>query len=240
MVAVLPRKLPKPSPGGVAVRRPPVLRAILLARVSTTHADQDTSPDRQLARLEALAAGRGWEVVDRIVERTSGAQILDRPPVARALERIIDGRADVLVVDHLFRLGRNVRELLEVVDILRDCGGSFYDASNSLDTTTPLGRVIFTVFGAIGEFEIADRRLKIMEGLERARARGTKLGKPSALSDAAKARALALRLEEREIGFPFSWNEIRQRLEDEKLGKFTRATISMAVTRMMRERKGAA
>jgi DNA invertase Pin-like site-specific DNA recombinase len=215
------------------VTRPKPLRAILLARVSTNHEDQDTSPDRQLARLEALAEAHGWTVVDRIVERASGAQILDRPPVARALQRIVDYEADVLMVDHLFRLGRNVRELLEVIDVLDKAGGGFYDATHKLDTTGPFGRLIFTVLAAVGEFEIYDRRAKILEGLERARARGTRLGKPSSMSDAARARAVALRVEELDRGFPYSWNEIRKMLKAEGLGDYSRSTIVNAVGRAL-------
>lgn len=219
------------------MNRPLPLRAILLARVSTNHTDQDTSPDRQLARLEKLAEAREWIVVERIVERTSGSQILDRPPVARALDRIVDGRADVLVVDHLFRLGRNVKELLEVVQLLNESGGHFYDATHNVDTTGPMGRLIFTLLAAVGEFEIADRREKIMEGLQRARERGKKLGKPSKISDPAKARALSLRLEEKADGGTYSWNEIRLFLQAENHGKHSRGTISRAVLRMMAERK---
>lgn len=231
------RKLPKPVLGGEPVNRPHPLRAILLARVSTNHTDQDTSPDRQLARLEKLSEARGWEVVERIVERTSGSQILDRPPVARALDRIVDGRADVLVVDHLFRLGRNVKELLEVVEILKNSGGHFYDATHNVDTTGPMGRLIFTMLAAVGEFEVQDRKEKIYEGLARARERGVKLGKPSSIPDNVKARALALRLEERADGSVPSWNEIRLMLQAETKVKYSRGAISRAVLRMMNDRK---
>jgi len=222
------------------VNRPKPYRAILLARVSTEHTSQDTSPDRQLANLERLAELHGWEVVDRIVERTSGAQILDRPPVARALDRIVNYEADVLVVDHLFRLGRNVRELLEVIDTLHAAGGHFFDATHKLDTSGPFGRLIFTLLAAVGEFEIEDRRGKIREGLARAVARGKKLGKPSSMTDAAKGRALALRLEPKTDGDPPSWNEIRLLLQAEGHGKHGRGTISRAVLRMLEERPPAA
>jgi DNA invertase Pin-like site-specific DNA recombinase len=211
------------------------LRAILLARVSTKHEEQDTSPDRQLARLGQLAEAHGWQVVDRIVERESGAQVIDRPPVVRALQRIVDHEADVLVVDHLFRLGRNVRELLEVVDTIDEAGGHFFDATHKIDTTTPFGRVIFTVIAAIGEFEIADRREKILEGLQRARQRGKRLGPPPTVPrwDEAIDRAVALRLEERDGAAPPSWNQIRLQLEAEGFGKLGRGAISRAVGRRL-------
>lgn len=212
-------------------RKPP-FRAILLARVSTDHPEQDTSPDRQLARLEQLAASKDWTVVDRIVERESGTSVLGRPAIVRALERILDGRADVLVVDHLFRLGRNVKEMLEVVDTLERDGAHFVDATHGMDTTSPFGRMIFTVLGAVGEFQAADGRAKIMEGLARARARGVRLGKPSKISDAAKARAVALRREENDDGSPrYSWAEIRLQLQAEGHGKHSRGAIALAVSR---------
>lgn len=218
------------------VTRPKPLRAILLARVSTDHEEQDTSPDRQLHRLGQLAEGRGWTVVDRVVEKASGTQVLDRPPVARALDRIVNFEADVLVVDHLFRLGRNVKEMLEVVDILKACGGHFYDATHGMDTTSPFGRMIFTVLGAVGEFQAADTREKILEGLKRARERGKTLGPPRTISAAALERACALRLEEKADGSHYSWNEIRLMLQAENHGKHSRGKISMAVTRLLKER----
>jgi DNA invertase Pin-like site-specific DNA recombinase len=231
----VPRRLPpKPPAGGPAVQRRHPLRAILLARVSTKHAEQDTSPDRQLARLEAIAKERGWVVVDKIAEKASGRQILDRPPVARALQRIVDFEADVLAVDHLSRLGRNAREALEVIDILHHPGvnAELYEATYKLDTTNPLGRHIFTAFASLLELETADRRRKIIEGLDHARSKGKKLGKPSTIGAAAKARAFQMRLEEKPNGDPPSWNEIKDRLADEGFGKFNRGAISRAVTRM--------
>ena len=218
------------------VTRPKPLRAILLARVSTRHVEQDTSPDRQLASLEAIALGHGWTVVDRIVEKASGRQILDRPPVARALDRIVNFEADILAVDHLSRLGRNAKEALEVIDVLKAAGGELYEATYKLDTSNPLGRYIFTAFAALLELETADRKEKILEGLERARARGVKLGKPSTISDRAKSRAVELRLEEKADGQHYSWNEIRLMLQAEGHGKISRSTISNAVLRVLNER----
>lgn len=218
------------------MRRPEPLRAILLARVSTNNASQDGSPDRQLARLEEIARGRGWVVVDRVVERTSGAEVLDRPAVAAALDKILACKADVLLVDHLFRLGRNVRELLEVIDTLAACGGAFYDATNNIDTTGPLGRMVFTVYASIGEYEIAERRTKVREGIARRRARGLGFGKPRSVPIAVLERARELRVP-RANGQPPSWAEIVLLLQAERRGKFSRGAISGGVWALEKARR---
>lgn len=236
------RQLPKPTPGGASISRPHPLRAILLARVSTKHTEQDHSPERQLHRLELACVARGWVVVDRVVEKASGTQILNRPPVARALERIVAGDADVLAVDHLSRLGRNARDALEVIDILHAVGAHFFDATHDLDTTKPMGRAMFTIGAAFWELEVADRKEKILEGLERARERGTKLGKPfRSITLEALTRAVEIREENDAAGGrPPSWNEIMRRLEAEGFKKLSRSAISNGVARVIAKRRGAA
>jgi DNA invertase Pin-like site-specific DNA recombinase len=218
--------------------RPYPLRAILLCRVSTKHAEQETSSERQLARLEAIALDRGWRVVGRISEKHSGAHVLDRPAVAAALDRIIANQADVLVVDHLFRLGRNVKELLQVIDTLAAVGGSFYDATHQIDTSGPIGRMVFTLAAAMGEYEIADRRRKIVEGLDRARARGSKLGQKRVVPLAVAARARALRDVGPDVRVP-SWAEVCLLLRAEGLGKYSRGAISSNVWSLERAERGA-
>lgn len=243
---LLPRKLPpRPARGGARVKRPEPLRAIILARVSTKKDSQETSPDRQIARLRAEAERRGWEVVEVIIEKASGAQILNRPPVARALAKIENYEADVLAVDHLFRLGRNAREALEVVHRLEEADAHFFDASNDLDTTRGIGRAMFTIFAAIGQLEIEDRKEKIHEGIARARERGMPIGGAAnrKLSEAAIARALELRAVDgtKENGAAaHSWNQVRDTLIAEGLidKAITRGAISSAVWKL--GQKGAA
>lgn len=216
------------------MKRPEVARAILVARVSTKHEEQDASPERQLARLEALARVRGWIVVDRIVERESGARVVSRPAIAGALKKIIDQEADVLVVDHLYRLGRNTRELLEVVDLLAACGGAFVDASNpSLDTTGPLGRMVFTVFASIGQMQREETVQKIHEGLAHARRRGVKLGRRRTVPIAILEKARALRAIRRgSAGEAPSWGEIALLLQAETGKKYGRGALSRGVGRL--------
>jgi DNA invertase Pin-like site-specific DNA recombinase len=154
-----------------------VKRAILLARVSTTKDTQESSLDRQLITLRATAAARGWKVVLELLVDESGRDVLGRDDVRTAVDWIVRKRADVLAFDHLFRLGRNTKELLEVLDLVEAAGGGLYEQEREIDGTGPLSRFVFTIFAAAGEFWRRDNSRKIREGLEHARRKGRKLGR---------------------------------------------------------------
>lgn len=149
------------------------------ARVST--ADQDTG-----LQVEALKAA-GCERIFR--ETASGAQ-RDRPELRKALDYIREG--DVLCVWKLDRLARSLRQLLETGEALAERGIGLRSLTESIDTTTPGGRLVFHVFGALAEFERGIIRERTMAGLENARRMGRKGGRPRAMSegDVAKARAM--------------------------------------------------
>ena len=149
------------------------------ARVST----QDQKPELQLDALKAA----GCEKV--FVERASGAQ-RDRPELKAALDYMRSG--DTLVVWKLDRLARSVKQLIETVEGLEDQQIGFRSLTEAIDTTTAGGRLVFHIFGALAEFERAVIRERTRAGLEAARARGRKGGRPPKISaqDLKAARAL--------------------------------------------------
>ena len=183
-------------------------RAILLARVSTTKEVQKKSIDRQLAALRATARARQWEVVLELLVDESGRNVIGREDIRQALDLITRRRADILAVDHMFRLGRNTKEMLETVDIIAAAGGNFYEQEREIDTTGPFGRFVFTIIAATGEFHVRDMSRKIREGLDRARAKGKKLGRPRQLDYAKLQRARQLRRRRS----PASWSTIAREL----------------------------
>ena len=134
------------------------------ARVSTR--DQD----RELQLRELRAAGCG-----RIYEETASGAGADRPQLAAALEYTREG--DVLVVWRLDRLGRSLRELIDLVNLLAERGIGLRSLRESWDTTTPGGKLVFHVFGALAEFERDLVRERTRAGLEAARARGRRGGR---------------------------------------------------------------
>lgn len=149
------------------------------ARVSTI--DQDTS--LQLDALKAAGCERVFE------EKASGAKE-DRPELARALDVARPG--DVLVVWKLDRLARSLKQLVLVLDDLSARGIGFRCLAPAIDTTTPEGRLLYSITGAFAEFEREIIRQRTRAGLKAALARGRKGGRPKALSaeDLAKAKAM--------------------------------------------------
>ena len=135
------------------------------ARVSTL--------EQNLAlQLDALTHA-GCEKIFR--DTISGAKS-ERPGLSQAIEFMRQG--DVLVVWKLDRLGRFLRDLIDIVSTLRHQGIGFRVLQEAIDTTTPAGELIFHIFGALAKFERALIRLRTRAGLVAARARGRKGGRP--------------------------------------------------------------
>lgn len=141
------------------------------ARVST----QDQNPALQLDALKAAGCERVF------VEKATGAQ-RDRPELKAVLDYIRAG--DALVVWKLDRLARSLPQLIETVAMMEQQGVGLRSLTESIDTTTAGGRLIFHVFGALAEFERAVIRERTRAGLDAARSRGKVGGRPRKLTDA--------------------------------------------------------
>lgn len=146
------------------------------ARVST--AEQDTA-----LQTDALHKAGCKQVFEDMI---SGAKA-ERPGLASALEFLRDG--DVLVVWRLDRLGRSLPHLIEVIGALEARGVGFWSLTESIDTTTSSGRLIFHVFGALGQFERDLIRDRTKAGLAAAASRGRKGGRKPVVNDERLQRA---------------------------------------------------
>jgi DNA invertase Pin-like site-specific DNA recombinase len=141
------------------------------ARVST--AEQDTALQTDALRKVGC---------DKIFEDTASGAKAERPGLAAALAYVREG--DTLVVWRLDRLGRSLPHLIETIGALEARGVGFRSLTEAIDTTTSGGRLIFHVFGALGQFERALIRERTKAGLTAAAARGRKGGrKPVVTAD---------------------------------------------------------
>ncbi|WP_406054488.1 recombinase family protein [Kribbella sp. NBC_00889] len=139
------------------------------ARVST----REQNLHRQLDALTAAGCSRIWQ------EKLSGKNA-DRPELQDCLKFARPN--DVVTVTELWRLGRNFHDLISIVSGLRQRDIGFKSLHEALDTTTPGGRMIFHVFAALGEFIREMIVQGTREGLDAAKARGTRLGRPPAMT----------------------------------------------------------
>lgn len=140
------------------------------ARVST----QDQNPALQLDALKAAGCERVFE------ERASGAQ-RDRPQLTAAIDYMRAG--DTLVVWKLDRLARSIKQLIETVEAMEGQGIGFRSLTEAIDTTTPGGKLVFHIFGALAEFERSIIRERTRAGLDAAWARGRRGGRPPKLRE---------------------------------------------------------
>ncbi len=143
------------------------------ARVST----EAQNLDRQLDALKRYG-------VDIIYNEKMTGTKKDRPELTKLLDRITEG--DTVVVESLSRLGRSTKDLIELTELFHTKGVHLVSLKESIDTSTSTGKLLFTLMSAIAQFErdvIADRT---REGLNAARARGRKGGRPRINPDAVK------------------------------------------------------
>jgi DNA invertase Pin-like site-specific DNA recombinase len=150
------------------------MRAAIYARVSTF----DQEPENQLAELRRYVAVRDWAVVAEHVDRGISGTKERRPALDAMLADARRRRFDVLVVWRLDRLGRNLRHLILVLEVLKALGVAFVSLAEGIDATTPAGKLQMHILGAIAEFERGRLQERVLAGLARAWRQGKRLGRP--------------------------------------------------------------
>jgi len=151
-------------------------RAALYLRVSR---DGQTTENQRLA-LEAVASQRGWSITNVYEDNgISGAKGRDQRPGLAALTKDASrARFDVVMAWALDRLGRSLRDLMDTLQDLESANVDLFLHQQAIDTTTPAGRVFFHILGVFSEFEHDMIRSRVNAGLDRARAKGVRLGRP--------------------------------------------------------------
>jgi DNA invertase Pin-like site-specific DNA recombinase len=169
-------------------------RAALYVRVST---DKQTIAN-QIEALTAIADGRGWTIVETYSDiGISGAKSRkDRPGLDRLLNDASHGKFNVVMAWAIDRVGRSLIDLLGTIQHLEACKVDIIFDQQNLDTTTPLGKCLFSIAGAFAEFERSMFTARVHAGLTRAKKAGKILGRPEGAigkgleTKRAKARAL--------------------------------------------------
>jgi DNA invertase Pin-like site-specific DNA recombinase len=162
----------------------------LYARVST--ADQTT--DNQLIELRRYVEARGWTVVEEFVDHAISGTKASRPALDQMLAAARHRRIDAVVCWKLDRIGRSTKHLILLLDELQALGVVFVSLQDTIDATTPVGKMAFTMLAAFAELERATIVERVRAGLGRARRQGKVLGRPrrSRLTEAQSAAVAGL------------------------------------------------
>lgn len=164
------------------------MRAALYARVSTIGNGQ--SPEMQLRELREYCERRGWPIAGEYIDAgVSGAKD-SRPQLNTLMADAHRRRFDAVVVWKFDRFARSVSHLLRALDTFNSLGIAFISLSEQIDTTTPTGKMVFTVLGAVAELERSLIAERVKAGLRNARAKGKRLGRPGAAVDPVRIASL--------------------------------------------------
>ena len=164
------------------------MKAAIYARVSTSNHGQDVG--MQTRELREYCERRGFQIAGEYLdEGISGAKD-SRPELNRLMSDAHRRKFDAVVCWKFDRFARSVSHLLRALETFNSLGIAFVSLSEQIDTTTPAGRMIFTVLGAVAELERSLIAERVRAGLRNARAKGKKLGRPRVAVDAAKIARL--------------------------------------------------
>jgi len=178
-----------------------IARVALYARVSTLN-NQD--PEMQLAELREYAGRRGWQIVEEFTDQGVSGSKESRPALNRLMSDACRRRFDAVLVWKIDRFGRSLKHLINSLAELGALGVAFISLRDNLDLSTPSGRLMFQIIGAMAEFERALIQERVRAGIRNAKAKGKRLGRPRVVVDASRIATLRARGN--------SWSKIKAEL----------------------------
>lgn len=152
--------------------------AAIYARVSTA----DQSAAMQIREILEYCSKRQWLSIEQFVDVKSGGSS-DREALCRMMGLARKRKIGAVIVYRLDRLARSLKQLIDLLEEFRMLGIEFVSLHEQIDTSTPAGRLQFSILGAFAEFERAIIQERVCSGIAAARAKGRQIGRPKRIAD---------------------------------------------------------
>ena len=164
------------------------MRVAIYARVSTANNGQD--PTTQTRELREYAERRGWTVAGEYVDVGISGTKDRRPELDKLMADAHRRKFDAVAVWKFDRFARSVSHLLRALETFKALGIEFVSLSEQIDTSTPMGKMVFTILGSVAELERSMIVERVRAGLRNARSKGKRLGRPRVAVDAPRIARL--------------------------------------------------
>jgi len=161
------------------------MNVCLYLRVSS----QDQSTNTQRFDLEAMCQRRGWSIQKVYEDHISGAKD-SRPALDELMKEVRKGKVEAVLVWRFDRFARSLQHLLSALQTFKDNNVEFISYTEQIDTTSPAGKLLFTLLGAIAEFERSLIQERVKAGVRRARENGVRFGRKRIGFDLPKALSM--------------------------------------------------
>jgi DNA invertase Pin-like site-specific DNA recombinase len=152
------------------------MNVALYARVSTDGQD----PELQLSALRAHAANRGWVITEEFIDQGYSGAKEKRPALQRLMKAAWAGGLQAVLVWRFDRFARSVKHLIKALEEFRSLNLNFISLQEQFETSTPIVQAMFTIIGVMAQLERDIIRERVKAGLDRARSRDVRLGRPAA------------------------------------------------------------
>jgi DNA invertase Pin-like site-specific DNA recombinase len=164
-------------------------KVVLYCRVST----KDQNCDRQITELKEIAKNHNYHIIDEYIDTGFSGSMKNRPELDRMMKDAFSKKFEMVMTLELSRIGRSTKNLLEIVEKLKDKDINLFIANQQIDTSTPSGSMFFTIASAFATYERDLIRERVISGLQNAKKKGVVLGRKTNLNGITKNKIIEMK-----------------------------------------------
>ena len=164
-------------------------KVVLYCRVST----KDQNCDRQISELRQIAKNHNYHIIDEYIDTGFSGSLKNRPELDRMMKDAFSKKFEMVMTLELSRMGRSTKNLLEIVEKLKDKDINLFIANQQIDTSTPSGSMFFTIASAFATYERDLIRERVISGLQNAKKKGVVLGRKTNLNGITKNKIIEMK-----------------------------------------------